>query len=776
MPTYNIVEQGADNSGDTAIDSVLNNIVGSNTTVVFPPGTYKFNELVIQSGTDNLELIAPDGVRLIPGRLGDNVRWIDVYSYGFVLDGFELDMRDVAVPPFVRMNSAAGNWELRRLVTRGKVRVATDTNVGSNNSSDARTYFRLSAEEGTRGLLQDCYFHEGSCASTEASNRRAILVESAKGELVFNRCWFELWAENTIYAKKPEGMLKIYNCFFRNTQNGMHLGGNTEVRNCVSIKNAQHPIQAWSNGSLQRGVNVEANEPTNSAAGINSYDGTLAIVDSDFYHRFSASSCGGAITAPAPCRRLYIRNVRISYLSTKNHDAIYTYEGTMSDDTPADLKYLQLQNVHVRNDHNSEYAIWIGQTPDSWGTVSGVLGGSGPQTNSDYIRSHMTISGNPTAPDTTPPLPNPPSLGRVPMQSAQLVRIDNTGNQSAATYEIEAGEYVLPAGNDGATITMTWGPTSISQRPPNSEQATGTVPPGEVYAFYVVGGIVSAEESGSATWTVDGEPYNPAVPLSTTTLSARQTSGEQWHRFNSGDQSTGVVVGKPLSFSGSQPCHVRLQNVADDGFEYKLEEWAYLTRVHALERFHTLAVEPSEHELRLGDGSPYRIKAGTTSVSTASDTVSLGNFFGTTNPVVLAQAQTFDGPEPIVTRLADVSSGSFAVQLQEEEAGGWHRSETVGYITLQQVAGRLNTKPFEVRRTEATITDGWSRIDFQQQYETPQFIADLQTLNGPNTASLRYRNLSGTDVEVKVEEEQSADAETAHTREAVGYAVFESSV
>ena len=163
MPTYDIVEQGADDTGGSAIDGVLENLVGSDTTIVFPPGTYKLNELVVPSGTDGLELIAPDGARLVPGQSGDNLRWIDVYSRGFVLDGFELDMRNTLIPPFVRMNSNSGNWELRRLITRGYVRAATDTNVGSNDSSDARTYFRLSSEEGTRGLLQDCYFHEGSC-------------------------------------------------------------------------------------------------------------------------------------------------------------------------------------------------------------------------------------------------------------------------------------------------------------------------------------------------------------------------------------------------------------------------------------------------------------------------------------------------------------------------------------------------------------------------------------------------------------------------------------
>jgi hypothetical protein len=512
MPTYDIVEQGADDTGSNAIDGVLESLVGSDTTIIFPPGTYKLNQLIVASGTDRLELIAPDGARLVPGQSGDNLPWIDVYALGFVLDGFELDMRNTVVPPFVRMNSNSGDWELRRLITRGHVRAATDINVGSNDSGDARTYFRLSSAAGTRGLLQDCYFHEGACEPDEASNRRAILVESGKGLLTFNRCWFEHWAENTIYAKKPEGGVRILNCFVRNSQNGMRLGGNTVLRNCVSIKDAQHPIQAWSGGSLQRGVNVEANVPADSSNGINSYDGTISIIDCDFYHRYLDSSCGGAITAVAPCQRMDIRRVRISYDSTKNHDAIYTYNGTMNDGTPANLEYLRLEDVEVTNDHNSEYAIYIGQVPDTWGPVSGVLGGSGPQTNSSYIESQMTINGDPTPPNTTPPLPSPPPLGEIPMENAQLVRIDNTGNSSPSSYEITAGEYVLPVGNDGATIATGWGPDGGPTRPPNSEVATGTVPAGKVFAFYVTGGIVSIDTNGPAIVTVDGEPYGNAAP------------------------------------------------------------------------------------------------------------------------------------------------------------------------------------------------------------------------------------------------------------------------
>ncbi|WP_458189550.1 hypothetical protein [Haladaptatus sp. NG-WS-4] len=776
MPTYDIVEQGADNTGESAIDPVLDDLVGSDTTIIFPPGTYELNELVVQSGTDDLELLAPDGARLVPGQSGDSVRWVDVYSNGFVLDGFELDMRNVAVPPFVRMNSEAGNWELRRLITRGKVRAATDDNVGSNTSSDARTYFRLSSAEGTRGLLQDCYFHEGSCEPTEASNRRAILVESSNGALTFNRCWFEYWGENTIYAKKPEGRLKILNCFVRNSQNGMRVGGNTVVRNCVSIKNAQHPTQAWSGGSLQRGVNAEATEPADPSAGINTYDGTLTVRDSDFYHRYLDSSCGGPITAPTPCERINVRNVRISYNSTKNHDAIYTYESRMSDGTPANLEYLQLEDVQVTNDHDSEYGIWIGQVPDTWGTVSGVIGGSGPQTNSSYVRNRMTTNGNPTPPDTTPPLVSPPPLGEVPMEPSQLVRIDNTGNDSPTTYQITAGEYVLPAGNDGATVTMSWGQDGGPRRPPNSAVATGTVPAGSVFAFYVTGGIVSIETEGPATVTVDGEPFDPnaETPLTDTITSNNQTSRNEWQQADSPVQPSDIVIAKPLSFDGTQPAHTRLRNVADGSFEYKLEEWEYLDGSHTSETFHTLTTGPVERDLQLDDGSSYRIKAGNASVQTDFVTVSLDDSFGTETPVVLAQAQTYNGPDPIVTRLQNVSSSSFDVRVQEEEANDdvHPNAETVGYVGLEQATGQVDGTAFEVQRLEG-FTDEWSQITFQQEYDTPQFVADLQTFDGPDTANLRYRNLSGTGVEVKIEEEQSADTETNHTTEAVGYAVFE---
>lgn len=45
----------------------------------------------------------------------------------------------------------------------------------------------------------------------------------------------------------------------------------------------------------------------------------------------------------------------------------------------------------------------------------------------------------------------------------------------------------------------------------------------------------------------------------------------------------------------------------------------------------------------------------------------------------------------------------------------------------------------------------------------------MQTYNGPDTATLRYRNMSPQQVRVHVEEERSTDGEMTHANENVGF-------
>ena len=268
---------------------------------------------------------------------------------------------------------------------------------------------------------------------------------------------------------------------------------------------------------------------------------------------------------------------------------------------------------------------------------------------------------------------------------------------------------------------------------------------------------------------------DPLPTISTGNLTRSQPTPETWFQFDAPSQPDRVVIAKPVSYNGEQPCHVRLRNVNAGDFEYKLEEWAYLDRTHTTETTHFMAVRPGDRELQLDGGNTHQLRAGTIPVDHTFSTVSLGSQF-TAPPVVFSQSQTYNGSDPIVTRIQNVSNTSFDVRLHEEEAGGAHKDEIVGYIALKQGMGTSGGHSFEVKRSSESLTHQWKRITFSRSYDSPRFIANLQTFNGLDTAQLRYRNLTSDSVELKVEEEQSSDSETAHTTEAVGYAVFEGSV
>ena len=67
-------------------------------------------------------------------------------------------------------------------------------------------------------------------------------------------------------------------------------------------------------------------------------------------------------------------------------------------------------------------------------------------------------------------------------------------------------------------------------------------------------------------------------------------------------------------------------------------------------------------------------------------------------------------------------------------------------------------------------------IAFEEGFtQLPVFFPDFQTTDGSDTASLRVQGRNFSNVQVKIEEEQSMDTETGHTTEVVGYMVFEES-
>jgi hypothetical protein len=165
------------------------------------------------------------------------------------------------------------------------------------------------------------------------------------------------------------------------------------------------------------------------------------------------------------------------------------------------------------------------------------------------------------------------------------------------------------------------------------------------------------------------------------TLTVSQADGAQWHTV---DLHKGycnpVVVMQIMTFNGGNPCHTRVRNVTGNSFQFQIEEWDYLDQGHTGEQVGYLVIEARRHLLLFGKV----VEAGMMDLNHAWATADLGLAFSST-PVVVSRCQTYAGGQAVVTRERNVTTSSFEVRLQEEEANDdVHVTEAVGYLAIEQ--------------------------------------------------------------------------------------------
>ena len=274
-----------------------------------------------------------------------------------------------------------------------------------------------------------------------------------------------------------------------------------------------------------------------------------------------------------------------------------------------------------------------------------------------------------------------------------------------------------------------------------------------------------------------------------------QESRAVWHKISTLQTYTNpVVILQPASYNGSDPATYRLRNVTVSSFEFQLQEWDYQDGNHPEERLSYMVAEVGHHVIDSPTNS-LTLNVAKLDVNSNFATHDFTPAF-TSVPIVLTQSQTVKEADAITVNLKDISTTALTIRLQEEEANGTHTTESVGYIALTQGSGVLNpeshNRPQYSRDTKNYVVgtvgpdSDWKAINFPASLATPYaaglerisdfpfFLAGIQTTNGGNTASLRYRNLSYSGSEVFIEDEQSRDSEQHHIVETVGYAVFDS--
>ncbi|MEM9555667.1 MAG: H-type lectin domain-containing protein [Acidobacteriota bacterium] len=232
-----------------------------------------------------------------------------------------------------------------------------------------------------------------------------------------------------------------------------------------------------------------------------------------------------------------------------------------------------------------------------------------------------------------------------------------------------------------------------------------------------------------------------------------------------------VMMGAP-SYNGTDPATMQVKNVSSSSFQHQVVEWNYLDGSHNNETAGYLVVEAGSSTF-----AGLQVDAGSTTAKTGAwKTISFDQSFSST-PVVLAVVAS--GGKPFAVRVRNVGTSSFQVRLQTEELFDnlplpfpFVFSERVHWIALERGTGTYDGQPVLVGSTGNAVTESWYDISFGGSYSNPIWLGSAMTYDGSDPAVVRYRSLSSTGVQVKIEEEKSADSETDHNTEEIGFVVI----
>jgi len=237
-------------------------------------------------------------------------------------------------------------------------------------------------------------------------------------------------------------------------------------------------------------------------------------------------------------------------------------------------------------------------------------------------------------------------------------------------------------------------------------------------------------------------------------------------RFPTSFAEAPIVVAGPASWVGRDPTTIQVFGVSATGFGMKLKEWPYLDGFHTSETVSYLAIPAGRYGLPSG----VIVEAGTSIVAAGGSDVGFADSF-TEPPVLLATVVGFSGPALVVR--TDVGTSGFSVRLDAQEADAVSPVGVINWVAWSADSNDGTSDGVTWETHHKTINNTFTRFPFDQAYGGPCVFADMNTLNGGDTANLRYRNQHRDGIELRVDEERSDDDETAHVAERIGMLVME---
>jgi hypothetical protein len=352
-----LAEQGVAMDGSEPADEVLEEFDTEGMVLHAEDGDIRIDTWTPRSA--GLELTG-QGARLLPTERSEPLsEWLYFDADRFLLEGFTFDFRTCAYPPKAVFD--APNWTMRNCTVRGSMGLPeTPTGSTAGRKQAGRGYSFLFCPTGGVGLIQNCAFPDGGADPDGNGNRFGFIsnLEKMSGTLIYDGVYMAGWPNNTIYHHNIAARLEIRNSFFRNTNAGIRVGGDTLLTNTTWVRDGPVPGQRWTNpdnpGSNMRGVWTTGGDKGSKTG----YAGTVRIEDCDFLMADGDGWATGAtaVRCEPAVERLEVVDTRIDWAGTSARNPIRVgFRDSQSEDRTCTVR---LKNIHIRNRKPVE-AIWI---------------------------------------------------------------------------------------------------------------------------------------------------------------------------------------------------------------------------------------------------------------------------------------------------------------------------------------------------------------------------------------------------------------------------------
>ncbi|HEV7404257.1 MAG TPA: DUF1800 family protein [Chthoniobacteraceae bacterium] len=225
-----------------------------------------------------------------------------------------------------------------------------------------------------------------------------------------------------------------------------------------------------------------------------------------------------------------------------------------------------------------------------------------------------------------------------------------------------------------------------------------------------------------------------------------------------------VVITGPVTMNDLAPVTVRVRNVTTTGFEYQMDEWDYLDGTHGKEKFSWLAVQTGLFQIGAVTWQVGRVGSATG----VELPVSFASAFPK-QPVLLAQVETTNNAQAVITRLNAVTATEFRLRIQAQSSDTATLSaESVGYVAATPGTAALDGAKFYVGRPAYGFAAPWRGIYHGGPCSNPNCFAQPQTSFNAAPVTLRQRLLNASYVQLSVQGEASAGLKPVYG-EFVGY-------